>query len=258
MKTFFDQSGNKVSLPDTPSRIISLVPSQTELLYDLGLDKEVIGITKFCVHPISWRNEKAIVGGTKSFDFDLIEKLQPDLVIGNKEENYKTGIESLQRKHQVWMSDIYGLEDSIDMIAQVGKMCGKKEKATAIINDITSTFSELRSANQQRVLYLIWKGPWMCAGKNTFINTMLEEIGLLNAVVKPRYPELSSAEIASLNPEVIFLSSEPYPFKEKHVSMVQELCPGAKVMLVDGEMFSWYGSRLRLAVDYFNDLIGRV
>jgi ABC-type Fe3+-hydroxamate transport system substrate-binding protein len=98
----------------------------------------------------------------------------------------------------------------------------------------------------------------MCAGKHTFIDSMLEKIGFVNAVTTPRYPELSSAEITDLDPDIVFLSSEPYPFKDKHVSLLQEISPRSKVILVDGEMFSWYGSRLRLAVDYFNGMVGKI
>jgi ABC-type Fe3+-hydroxamate transport system substrate-binding protein len=258
MRIFSDQCGNRISLPRAPSRIVSLVPSQTELLHDLGLGNEVVGITKFCVHPASWKKEKAIIGGTKNFNFDVIDELQPDLIIGNKEENYKEGIEALQKKYNVWMSDIFSLDDALEMIEQVGEICERQEKATEIVDEIRSSFNKLSSAGQQRVLYLIWKGPWMCAGKNTFIDSMLLKIGFVNAVIRLRYPELASAEIADLHPDIIFLSSEPYPFKDKHISSLQEICPRSKVMLVDGEMFSWYGSRLRLAVDYFNGVVGRI
>jgi ABC-type Fe3+-hydroxamate transport system substrate-binding protein len=258
MKIFSDQCWNKISLPRAPSRIVSLVPSQTELLYDLGLGNEVVGITKFCVHPPSWKNQKTIIGGTKNFNFDLIDELQPDLIIGNKEENYKEGIEALQRKYNVWMSDIFNLNDALGMIEQVGEICERQEKATAIIGEIKSSFDKLKFANQQRVLYLIWKEPWMCAGKNTFIDSMLEKIGFVNAVTTFRYPELSVTEIADIDPDIIFLSSEPYPFKDKHISSLKEISPRSKVMLVDGEMFSWYGSRLRLAVDYFNGVVGSI
>jgi ABC-type Fe3+-hydroxamate transport system substrate-binding protein len=258
MKIFSDQCGNRISLPRAPSRIVSLVPSQTELLNDLGLGNQVVGITKFCVHPPSWKNEKTIIGGTKNFNFELIDKLQPDLIIGNKEENYKEGIESLQKKYNVWMSDIFNLDGALEMIGQIGQICERQAKSSEIIHEIRSSFNKLNSASQQRVLYLIWKNPWMCAGKDTFIDSMLLKIGFVNAVATPRYPEVSPDEIAGLNPDIIFLSSEPYPFKNKHVSSLNEICPRSKVMLVDGEMFSWYGTRLRLAVDYFNEVVGEL
>jgi ABC-type Fe3+-hydroxamate transport system substrate-binding protein len=258
MKIFFDQCGNKISLLRSPARIVSLVPSQTELLCDLGLEQEVVGITKFCVHPPSWKKEKSIIGGTKNFNFELIDELQPDLIIGNKEENYKEGIETLQKKYNVWMSDIFNLNDAFEMIEKVGEVWERRQKAIEIVDQIKSSFNTLASATGQRVLYLIWKSPWMCAGKNTFIDAMLTKIGLENTVTGLRYPELSPDEVATLNPDLIFLSSEPYPFKEQHVALLKEISPRSKVILVDGEMFSWYGSRLRFAADYFNELIKKL
>jgi ABC-type Fe3+-hydroxamate transport system substrate-binding protein len=141
------------------------------------------------------------------------------------------------------------------MIKKVGEICERQQKASEIIDHVQFSFTALRSAHGQRVLYLIWKSPWMCAGKNTFIDAMLTKIGLVNTVTRLRYPELSSNEVAILNPDIIFLSSEPYPFKEHHVALLKEICPRSKVILVDGEMFSWYGSRLRFAIDYFNELL---
>jgi ABC-type Fe3+-hydroxamate transport system substrate-binding protein len=194
------------------------------------------------------------VGGTKQFDFNVIDELQPDLIIGNKEENYQEGIETLQRSYPVWMSDIFDLTDALDMIAQVGAICNRSTEASKISFDITAHFSRVTRHPQKRVLYLIWRKPWMAAGRNTFIHSMLETIGLSNATDKTRYPELTVEEMQKLNPDVILLSSEPFPFREKHIDELQRLIPNAKILLVDGEMFSWYGSRLRLAVDYFNGL----
>src|ERR1700741_3198050 len=108
---FIDQTGRKISIPQIPQRIISLVPSQTELLFDLGLDKEVVGITKFCVHPPEWFQTKTRVGGTKQLKIDLIKQLQPDLIIANKEENVKEQIEELEKHFPVWISDVNNLED---------------------------------------------------------------------------------------------------------------------------------------------------
>jgi ABC-type Fe3+-hydroxamate transport system substrate-binding protein len=254
-RSFSDQLGNITSLTSPPQRIISLVPSQTELLADLGLDDNVVGITKFCVHPLEWRKRKNIVGGTKNFHFDTIDRLQPDLIIGNKEENYKEGIERLRERYPVWMSDIFTLQDALFMIETIGLMTETEGSAKRISDDITSKFESIKKYDGQSVLYLIWRQPWMAAGKNTFIDSMLTTIGLTNVIASyDRYPTMTSEQITSLAPQYIFLSSEPYPFKHQHTQELQKISPASRNFLVDGEMFSWYGSRLRKAPDYFRTL----
>lgn len=249
-----DQLQQKVTVPNFPNRIISLVPSQTELLHTLGLGSRVVGITKFCIHPREWRTSKTMVGGTKQFNFEAIHALQPDLIIGNKEENYETGIRVLQERYPVWMSDIVLLTDAYEMIEHVGTLINTQPLAQQLITDIQHRFLRAQPFQQQRTLYLIWRNPWMAAGRHTFIHSMLNVLGLQNAVEVNRYPELKTEEIKKLNPDFVFLSSEPFPFKEKHIQELQEWVPLAKVVLVDGEMFSWYGSRLRLVPEYVNTL----
>jgi len=250
-----DQRGNTISLPFPPKRIVSLVPSQTELLADLGLENEVAGITKFCIHPPAWRRVKAIVGGTKQFDLEAIDRLRPDLIIGNKEENYKEGIEALEKQYPVWVSDIVTFNDALQMIRGVGEITGRTVAASDIIQRIVDGFTRIEKHKGQTVLYLIWKKPWMAAGAGTFIHEMLTTVGLTNAMAhQQRYPEMADEHIQALKPDLIFLSSEPYPFREKHMAELQALCPASKILLVDGEMFSWYGSRLLQAPAYFNAL----
>lgn len=246
--------GRTVHVPDVPQRIISLVPSQTELLYDLGLEDRVVGITKFCVHPEEWRKSKRIVGGTKQYRYDVIEALQPDLIIGNKEENEQSGIERLAASYPVWMSDINTLEDAIQMISSIGDLTQQKLASKAICSNIRNAFQKLVSKQNVRALYLIWRTPYMAAGRQTFIDEMLALAGFDNCIQQTRYPELDSNEIEALNPDIVLLSSEPYPFAEKHREEIQNILPDAKIMLVDGEMFSWYGSRLIKASEYFNTL----
>jgi ABC-type Fe3+-hydroxamate transport system substrate-binding protein len=251
--TCVDQMGNKVIVPIPPKRIISLVPSQTELLADLGLEDQVVGVTKFCVHPSSWK-QKPRVGGTKLFNYRDIDHLAPDLLIGNKEENYREGIEELQKKYPVWMSDIETLSDATAMIRSIGALTNRTLPAQNIANSIEDAFKHVRKVSPMKTLYLIWKKPWMAAGKNTFIDCMLSRLGLINAVERSRYPELSESEMKQIDPDLILLSSEPYPFKVSHREAMKSLCPKAKIVLVDGEMFSWYGSRLLNAPAYFETL----
>jgi ABC-type Fe3+-hydroxamate transport system substrate-binding protein len=253
--SFSDQMGFTVPLSGPPRKIISLVPSQTELLAELGLDSSVIGITKFCVHPSRWLKEKTIVGGTKKFHFETIAKLKPDLIIGNKEENYQEGIERLRQKYPVWMSDIVSIGDALSMIESVGMLTGKQPEARLLITQIGQEFSRMRKYKGQSVLYMIWRDPWMAVAQHTFINDMLKALNLMNVLQdKQRYPVLTVNELARLSPQYIFLSSEPYPFKESHISEIQQISPSSKILLVDGEMFSWYGSRIVKAPLYFNTL----
>ena len=173
IRSFPDQVGYISTLSGSSERIISLVPSQTELLADLDLDEKVIGITKFCTHPADWRARKTIVGGTKNFWFDVIEGLRPDLIIGNKEENYKEGIEKLREKYPVWISDITTLQDALSMITSIGLITDRQNFAAARVTEIIDKFRKVKKQLGQSVLYLIWRQPWMAAGKNTFIGAML-------------------------------------------------------------------------------------
>jgi len=255
-RTVTDQLSREVTFNYPPKRIVSLVPSQTELLFDLGLDAEVVGLTKFCVHPIDKFARCAKVGGTKKLNTDLIKDLKPDLIIGNKEENSQRDIEELSALFPVWMSDIYNLEDAKRTILQIGELVDRQPEASYLIHLISAGFSDLQNLALERgidkkVAYLIWKKPYMAAGINTFINDILALNGMTNVIKSTRYPELDLNELLSLKPDLVFLSSEPYPFSDSHVQEIQTLLPDTKVMLVDGEMFSWYGSRLVQAVQYF-------
>jgi len=258
MRHLTDQMGRKVNVPASPQRIISLVPSQTELLYDLGLGERVVGITKFCVHPETWFKTKHRVGGTKKVDLDKVRALKPDLIIGNKEENERKDIQALEQEFPVWMSDIRDLPDALDMITRVGEITGTQEKAKALARDIVQAFGTLRPLDPTyTVAYLIWREPYMVAGHGTFINDMLKRCGLQNVFDEDdaRYPEITEQQLAEADPAIILLSSEPYPFKEEHIQDLNMICPGTPVRIVDGELFSWYGSRLLHAPGYFNGLL---
>jgi len=243
-----------------PKRIVSLVPSQTELLYDLGLENEVVGITKFCVHPESWFRLKTRVGGTKTVDLDKVLALKPDLVLANKEENTRIQIEQLAQEFPLWVSDVQNLSDACSMIDTVGQLTGKQAPAKQMVEDIKRRFQQLSILKPSpRVLYLIWQNPWMAAASDTFIDDMLQQMGCINALAtQSRYPQLSDAELVAANPDWLMLSSEPYPFKEKHLARLQSLLPDARISLVDGELFSWYGSRLLQTPAYLQQLINEV
>ena len=254
-----DQMGFEIILEDLPRRIVSLVPSQTELLYDLGLEDRIVGVTKFCVHPDRARKTKTIIGGTKKFDLERIAALQPDLIIGNKEENYPEGISFLKERFPVWMSDVIDLPDARAMIEAVANLTGAALKGLALSNEIRERFRHLKKLAPLRTLYLMWHDPWMGAAGGTFIHSIMAEAGLVNVLAdQQRYPQIKEEGLTRLNPELVLLSSEPFPFTETHRTVLQHLLPGAKILLVDGEHFSWYGSRLRQTPTYLQSLEGKL
>jgi ABC-type Fe3+-hydroxamate transport system substrate-binding protein len=256
MPFYRDQLNREIHLVAIPKRIISVVPSQTELLFYLGLNEEVVGITKFCIHPADKFKSTEKIGGTKQLDIAKIKSLKPDLVIANKEENERSQIEELINFCPVWISDIADLPDALDMIERVGEVVGKSREASALKMQIARQFDSLIvKPSTLKVAYFIWRNPYMAAGSGTFIDAMLQKCGLINAVEIERYPEINEKTLLQLQPDIILLSSEPYPFKEKHLAEFRALLPKAKVKLVDGELFSWYGSRLLEAPKYFEKLL---
>ncbi|MCX6273659.1 MAG: helical backbone metal receptor [Bacteroidetes bacterium] len=263
MQTSVDQTGRVVNVDDSPHRIISLVPSQSELLYDLGLTTEVIGITKFCIHPQEWFRTKQHVGGTKKLNLELIRSLNPDLIIANKEENEQLQIEELAKEFPVWISDISTYSDAKRMVLALGTITNRYFEAIRVLDKIDQAFDALPVNEEQRkilsVAYLIWDKPMMAAGGNTFINGMLESCGLTNVFSHlPRYPEISSEQLMSAKPDLLFLSSEPFPFSEKHLKDFSNRYPGIKALCVDGELFSWYGSRLQYLPAYICKLFEQI
>ncbi|PWT71141.1 MAG: cobalamin-binding protein [Bacteroidetes bacterium] len=257
MQAFQDQLNRTIYLKHRPTRIVSLVPSQTELLYDLGLDHEIVGITDYCVRPKHWKYPKSKLGGTKKLHLPAIHKLNPDLIIANKEENDKEQIEALVGHYPVWISDIRHIADACQMIETVAVITGKQEIARNMIGEIRKSFEQLARLKKTRkeAAYFIWRKPYMVAGGDTFISAMMDYCGFNNYFTHhSRYPIVSDVHSLA-GCEVILLSSEPFPFQQKHIEELSFFLPTAKFKLVDGEMFSWYGSRLLQAPAYFRKLI---
>jgi len=247
------------AISSIPQRIVSVVPSQTELLFSLGLEKETRGITKFCVHPQEWFNSKIRVGGTKALNLEKIREIAPDLILANYEENVKEQIEALAEDFPVWVTDVRTTEDALQMIRDTGFITGRGPQAESLITDIENAFSrwkaDPRSDKGLKVAYLIWKDPFMTVGGDTFINSMLEMAGFRNVFAwRDRYPEVGISELKSAGCDLILLSSEPYPFSQKHAEQLSIELPGSRVILTDGEIFSWYGSRMLKAPAYFIQL----
>lgn len=241
-----DQTGHITEIIRPVKRIVSLVPSITEYLCDIGLQENLVGITKFCIKPQELFETCTKIGGTKQVKRGLIETLQPDLIIANKEENTKEDIDYLCNLFPVYISDVNTLEESYDMMLDVGKLTDKKLESTIMVNEIKQLMIKLKNTfEDHRVAYFIWKKPYLLCGNNTFIHAMLSHIGFKNVAEHiDRYPEMTLNEIQSLQPEFCFLSSEPYPFKEIDVIEIDQLLNAKKGQLVDGELFSWYGSRM--------------
>ena len=253
-----DQLNRSLLINKIPQHIVSLVPSQTELLVDLGLEDAVMGITKFCVHPNHLRKTKTIVGGTKNINFDKIADLQPDIIICNKEENTQEIVETFKNIAPVYVSDIISIQDNFRLILDFGRIFNLETKAKKLINNIKQRLEDfnsyIASKPHLKVVYFIWKEPWMVVGNGTFINGLLKLNRFENVFQNQnRYPKIDLKSLQHLNIDIILLSSEPYPFKQKNIEEIQQYT-NAKILLVDGEYFSWYGSRLLKAFKYFKTL----
>lgn len=252
-----DDLGKEINISNyPPQKIISVVPSLTELLFDLGLKEQIVGITKFCIFPDELFRSKPRIGGTKNLNIDKIIALQPDLILANKEENQKEDIEKLSARFPTYVTDIKTLEDAIEKIDIIGQLTNTKAIGEGIIQSILSRFSSLKEFKiKPKVAYMIWKSPIMVAGGDTYINDMLERAGFENAFKHlSRYPIVEEARLGDTQIDYVFLSSEPFPFKKRHLDYFEGIIPYAKATLVDGTMFSWYGSRLSMAASYFVNL----
>jgi len=255
-----DQIGRMLEVKEIPKRIVCLVPSLTELLVDLGLEDSIVGVTKFCIHPNYIRQTKTVVGGTKSIHIDKIKALQPDIILCNKEENTKEIVQTCEKIAPTHVSDIFTIDDNLELIKQYGKLFSIESNALEMIAEINHKLKDfkkfIKNKEAKKVVYFIWKDPWMAAGNTTFINHLLELNKFDNIYQhKERYPEVDLKEM-KLNTllDFILLSSEPFPFKEEHLLEIEKNTSKAKAILVDGEMFSWTGSRIIKAFNYFKSL----
>ena len=252
--THIDHLGRTIILNGYPKRIMSLVPSQTELLIKLGLKHLLVGITNYCIHPQKDVHFISKIGGTKTPKLNSIFALSPDLVIANKEENNLSDVEAISKNTAVWVSDISSYEDNFKLIIDLGILFNKNTEATILCAEIKDNWNKVPTFKSKSCLYFIWRKPYMLAGKDTFINSVLAKSGFDNIISQNRYPTQSIEQLRSLNPELVLLSTEPYSFKEKHISEFRELFPKAIIKIVDGELFSWYGSRQKLLPSYLIEL----
>lgn len=256
MPFFTDQTGCHIQLHAPARRIVSLVPSITSTLHRLGLEEEVVGITRFCVHPSPWYREKKRIGGTKDVHIDQVLALQPDLILASKEENIREQVAALQLHVPVWTSDISQLPHCYQMIQALGQMTGRETAAGTLVADIQNGFAQLPPPTTvYKTVYLIWRNPYMAAGADTFIHQVMDIAGFRNVLANEnRYPSLSVQQLQDLQPELVLLSSEPYPFKEEHIQELREWLPHTRIILVNGEPFSWYGDTLLQTPAYIQQI----
>ena len=240
-----DQLSRTFRLDQMPNKIVSLVPSHTELLADLTDPKYIIGRTKFCIHPSSLKLSTTLIGGTKNLHIDRIRELNPDIIFANKEENNQEDIELLEKQFPVYVSEIKTLNDSYQFIQELAQIFNETLKAETIIRQSQQSIASQKQKQRQKAVYLIWKKPYMSIGNDTYIHDVMDKLGFDNAFANERrYPETSIAIIKSLQPDIILLSSEPYPFNISDMNELNEHFPTTDIQLVNGEFFSWYGSRI--------------
>ncbi|MFN8230665.1 MAG: helical backbone metal receptor [Bacteroidia bacterium] len=251
-----DQTGREIKLNFEVKKIICLVPSITEYLFDLGLENNIIGITKFCIKPKNKVKNITKIGGTKQLKLQLIDELKPDLIIANKEENIKSDIEYLCKNHRIYISDVNTINEAYTMMLDIGVLTKKENESKKIVKEIKLVFDDLKNMFKNiNVVYFIWKNPYMLCGNNTYINSMLVHLGFKNLINHlDRYPQIDLTKLKELNPNVCLLSTEPYPFNEKDCNELNSELDFDKSIIVDGEMFSWYGSRMLQWESYIMEL----
>ena len=244
------------------ARIVSLVPSITELICDLGLAEQLVGRTGFCVHPRAVVRQIPKVGGTKDIRLAAIQALKPTHVIVNVDENRREGAEALAAfVPEVIVTHPLAPRDNLDLYRRLGAIFDRRSEAEGLCEQFEQAYAELRSGAPRRdeqVLYLIWREPWMTVARDTYISRTL---ALVNWHTTPedtslRYPEIRIEEYAGRVDRVL-LSSEPFHFKERHLAEVRAAVPGAEVALIDGEMTSWYGSRAIRGMRYLGEYAAR-
>lgn len=226
-------------------RVISLVPSLTELVLDIGIDNRLIGRTRFCLYPEDEVSKVEIVGGTKNPNLKKILALKPDLIIANKEENRKEDIEYLKEHTEVLVTIIDTIEEAKRTIEIIGELLDLQKNSIDLVSKVTSLQNLNKDFKPIDTAYFIWKDPWMVAASKTYIDDVMAQFKLKNAFKEfERYPQITIDDLKDKSPELILLSSEPYPFAEKHADELRKLFPSTEIVCINGEWFSWYGSRM--------------
>lgn len=258
MQTIQDHLNRTLTLPHPPKRIISLVPAITETMYHLGLEDKIVGRTRFCIHPKDKVQQAINIGGTKEIKLDWIHELKPDLIIAEKEENTKEIVETLEQFYPVFVFEVKSIADVYRMIADVGRLTEREAESTNLVEGIQREISHLPNVKGKRAAYVIWQRPYMVVGKDTYIQSLLTEMGFTNpfTALEGRYPAVTEEDFRQAELDFILLATEPYPFREKHIAEFQAMLPDVKPVIVDGEMF-WYGAKMMQAAAYFREKFSR-
>ena len=237
-------------------RIVCLVPSITELLCDLGLDAALVGRTGFCIHPRELVRSIPKIGGTKDVDLEKLRSLSPTHVIVNVDENRKEDAQAIAGfVPALVVTHPLGPMDNLALYRLIGDIFGREREAEALCTRFEAAHAALQAAarafSSQRVLYLIWKKPWMTVSRDTYVSRMLALVRweTVPETATDRYPKISLEETVG-DAAIVLLSSEPYRFRESDAGELREQLPGRKVALIDGEMTAWYGSRAIGALGY--------
>ena len=240
--------------PVTPARIVSLVPSLTELLFWLGAGDRVVGRTKFCTEPAGDVEGVPALGGTKNPDVAAIIALRPDLVVANKEENRREDVEALEAAGlRVLLTDPNTVTEAIEMVLILGGVVGAKEKADVLALDTALALAAVEQGEPAPVYVGVWHHPMMGLGGESYGHSLIEACGGRNVLgARPRYPQTSIDELCSLAPRLILLPDEPFPFDEGHVKLYAEIAPAR---VVDGKMMWWYGPRMPAAIRQLSALL---
>ncbi|MDM1046415.1 ABC transporter substrate-binding protein [Myroides sp. 1354] len=260
-----DQLGREHRFEQSPKRIVSLVPSLTETLFDLGLEDELVGITTACMHPYQLRVTKTSIGEPKKVDIEQIQLMQPDVVVASPTENTMEDIERLQAICPVWLVDVRTMDQNFQLIELLGQLFNKRTEARKWMDKISFGQKDLMDFVSERpgfkVAYFIGKDPFVVAGEGTFIQELLE-LNKFENVYADRvelYPEVEIKKIRIQgDPELVFLPSMPYAFQEEDAFEIGRFTHHGKTIFVEGEMFSWYGTRVCKAFDYFKQIHNRL
>lgn len=246
------------------ARIVSLVPSLTELLVDLGLGGQLVGRTGFCVHPRAVVRRLPKIGGTKGFSIDRLRALAPTHVIVNIDENRRDEVSALDAfVPHVIVTHPLTVGDNLELYRLLGGVFDREAQASALAAGLEREWTALRAQSErlprQSVLYLIWQEPWLGVARDTYISHVLAAAGWdsLPSASALRYPPVDLPQLAA-QAHLVLLSSEPYPFRERHRRLLGEQLPGVRVALIDGEMVSWYGSRAIRGLAYLRQLRTRL
>lgn len=249
-----DELQRTVELQQPITRIVSLCPAITETLFALGVGHHVVGRTKFCIFPTEAANVPT-VGGTKDVNYDAIDALAPQLILCEKEENTKDIVDTLSKKYPVYVAQVETIAMALTMIKKLGLLTNSTDAANALIDDIQAT--ELPTVTG-RAAYMMWRKPYMVVGATTYINDLLQTIGFTNPFTTHdgRYPAVTIEQLQDAQLDYLLLSSEPFPFAQKHIDELQPHLPNTRIQLIDGEMF-WYGAKMKEAATYLQNYFAK-